>query len=311
MPFALVLRGLPPRLIPSPLRNCCPSPSVVWVACAVACSDWLAMATGSPGAPALIVGGRVGSQAPSSAWAGDASPISRLTAASTGQTTAVRRNPLESVNPWRIDPFNASVFDVTDHERRHATGANRRNPDLQADVGSLEHLALAQVDRHVLATAGAVEDDVAATHLRSRDLATQVVLGARVVRELDAHTGECVQHQTRTVEAGGTRTRPDALTRTGRGAATPRVRHTQLRQTAPDHILRGLPPINPRDLAIGETRWRGRQSELLQEAAAHVGGDLRRGRRDAENLVQDRDRVARDVGAGHHRQRGVPRAVPV
>src|ERR1700743_1593029 len=67
IPLALVLGGLPPRLIPSPLRNCCPSPSVVWVAWAVACSDWLAMATRAPAAPALIVGGRIGSSAPPSA----------------------------------------------------------------------------------------------------------------------------------------------------------------------------------------------------------------------------------------------------
>src|SRR5947209_10422733 len=109
------------------------------------------MATGSPGAPALIVGGSVGSQAPSSAFAGAASATSRLKTVSTGQDSMVRRTAMESVSPWRIDPFNASVFDVTDHERRHPAGANRRDADLQPDVGSFEHLALAQVDRHVLA----------------------------------------------------------------------------------------------------------------------------------------------------------------
>src|SRR6201999_1126027 len=129
--------GWPPRLMPRPLRNCCPRPSVVWVALAVACSDWLAMATGSPGAPALIVGGRVGSHAPSSAGAGAARPITKVMAASTGQTTLVRRPPLESVNPWRIDPFNASVFDVPDHVGRHAAGADRRDTDLQTDIGGL------------------------------------------------------------------------------------------------------------------------------------------------------------------------------
>src|ERR1700759_3152352 len=70
---APVLVGLgvsvPPRLIPSPPRNCLPRSSVVWVACAVACSDALATASGSPGAPALIVAGRVGSHWPGSAMA--------------------------------------------------------------------------------------------------------------------------------------------------------------------------------------------------------------------------------------------------
>src|SRR6201988_4135179 len=73
MRLGLVLPGsaagalLPPRLIPSPPRNCLPKSSVVWVACAVACSDWLATASGSPGAPALMVAGKVGSHWPGSA----------------------------------------------------------------------------------------------------------------------------------------------------------------------------------------------------------------------------------------------------
>ena len=75
------------------------------MALAVACSDWLAMATGSPGAPALITGGSVGSQEPSSALAGTASPNSRLKAASTDQTSLVQRKPLDRVNPRRINPF--------------------------------------------------------------------------------------------------------------------------------------------------------------------------------------------------------------
>src|SRR6516165_2761597 len=56
-----------PTLIPSPLRNCLPKSSVVCVAWAVACSDALATASGSPGAPALTVAGRVGSHSPGSA----------------------------------------------------------------------------------------------------------------------------------------------------------------------------------------------------------------------------------------------------
>src|ERR1700751_5193503 len=88
--LGLVLPGsgagvVPPRLIPSPPRNCLPRSSVVWVACAVACSDWLAMASGSPGAPALMVAGKVGSHWPGSALTGGAGAatdnISPVTAA--------------------------------------------------------------------------------------------------------------------------------------------------------------------------------------------------------------------------------------
>src|SRR5262245_57061069 len=126
------------------------------------------MATGSPGAPALTTAGKVGSHDPSSALAGPARPISRPIAASMGQTNLKWRNPLPVINQWRIDPFNASallIFDVADHIGRHTAGPNRRDPHLQPDVWSLEHLAVAEVDRHVLAAAGAVEDHVAAAHL--------------------------------------------------------------------------------------------------------------------------------------------------
>src|ERR1700733_3836758 len=91
---------LPPRLSPSPLRNCRPKSKVVWVALAVACSDWLAIATGSPGAPALITGGKVGSHTPSSAWAGMARVISRPNAARIDQTKWAGRKLLR-----RKDPF--------------------------------------------------------------------------------------------------------------------------------------------------------------------------------------------------------------
>src|ERR1700722_2190735 len=95
---------LPPRLSPSPPRNCRPRSSVVWVALAVACRDWLAIATGSPGAPALIVGGRVGSHWPSSARAGPARPISRPSAANIDQTGPARCNPLAFFDQRRINP---------------------------------------------------------------------------------------------------------------------------------------------------------------------------------------------------------------
>src|ERR1700761_4836574 len=218
MPLGLVL-AVPPRLSPSPPRNCRPRSSVVWVAFAVACRDWLAIATGSPGAPALIVAGRVGSHAPSSAFAGPARPITRAKAASVGQTSPARRNPLafsdgRRLNQRRINPSRASVLDVADYVGRHTAGADRCDPDLQPDVGGLEHLTVAEIDRHVLTAAGAVEDHVAAAHLRRRDLAAQVVLRARVVRQLDAHPGERVQHQARAVEADSAGPRGESRIRT-------------------------------------------------------------------------------------------------
>src|ERR1700744_4301350 len=157
----LVLRLLPPRVGPGPPGNCLPKSSVVWVAFAVACNDWLAIATGSPGAPALIVGGKVGSHPPSSAFAGPARPITRAKAASVGQISPARRNPLafsdgRRLNQRRINPSRASVLDVADYVGRHTAGADRCDPDLQSAVGSLEHLTLTEIDRHVLTAAGAV-----------------------------------------------------------------------------------------------------------------------------------------------------------
>src|ERR1700744_4821175 len=315
-PVGLVLLLLPPRLSPSPPRNCLPKSSVVWVAFAVACNDWLAIATGSPGAPALIVGGKVGSHPPSSAFAGPARPISRATAARVGQTSPARRNPLafsdeRRLKQRRIDPSRASVLDVADYVGRHAAGADRCDPDLQPDVGGLEHLTLTEIDRHVLATAGTVENHVATAHLRRRDLATQVVLRARVMRQLDAHPGERIQHQARAVEADSAGPRVDAPARPRGSAATPGVRHAQLREPSANHVLGGLPSVHPRNAAVGEAGGCGSQPQLLQEAAAHIGGDLRRGRRTPQELVEDRDGVTRDVGAGHHRQRGIPLAGPL
>src|ERR1700759_845380 len=73
-PGAAAGGGAPPGVIPDPPRNCLPKSSVVWVAWAVACSDALATASGSPGAPALIVAGSVGSHGPGSAPARGAGP---------------------------------------------------------------------------------------------------------------------------------------------------------------------------------------------------------------------------------------------
>src|SRR5262249_34893535 len=67
----------------------------------------------------------------------------------------------------------------------------------------LEHLAIAEVERHVLATAGPVEDDVAAAHLRCRDLAAHVVLRTGVMRQPDPDPGERVQDQSGAVEPHG------------------------------------------------------------------------------------------------------------
>src|SRR5262249_59199910 len=93
---------LPRRWTPGPPRNCLPKSSVVWVACAVACSDWLATASGSPGAPALIVAGKVGSHWPGSAVAGAATDnISPVTAAVI-QTRSIRRKRLCRIAPRSV-----------------------------------------------------------------------------------------------------------------------------------------------------------------------------------------------------------------
>src|SRR5262245_48243352 len=54
--------GASPKL----LKNFRPRSMVTWVACVVAASDALAIASGSPGAPELISFGSVGSHSPSS-----------------------------------------------------------------------------------------------------------------------------------------------------------------------------------------------------------------------------------------------------
>src|SRR6201996_2492898 len=146
-PGAAAGAGPPPRLIPSPPRNCLPKSSVVWVAWAVACSDALATASGSPGAPALIVAGSVGSHAPGSALASGAGAVTDNTSPVT--TAVIQARLIRRKRLWRIAP--RSPLDVTDHEGSHAAGAHRRNADLQPDVGCLEHLVVTEVDRHVLA----------------------------------------------------------------------------------------------------------------------------------------------------------------
>src|SRR4051812_42689561 len=113
-----------------------------------------------------MVAGRVGSHSPGSAPAGTAgemkvtnSPVTRV---------AIQASLIRRIRLWRIAP--RSIIDIADDEGCHAAGAHRRNTHLQTDVGRLEHLTLAEVDRHVLAAARAVEDHVATTHLRGRDL---------------------------------------------------------------------------------------------------------------------------------------------
>nr|AAC46193.1 MAV432 [Mycobacterium avium] len=305
--------------MPSPPRNCLPRFSVVWVACAVACSEALATASGSPGAPALIWAGRVGSHSPGSASAagvGATENISPVTIAVI-QAKTMRRNRLRRMAPRSL--LTCSPLDVTDHVGRHAAGADGGDADLQPDIGRLEHLAVAEVDGDVLGAARSVEDDVAAAHLRGRDLAAQVVLRARVVRQLDAHPGERIQHQPRTVEADDVGAGVDALAGAGRVAAAPGVGHPDLRHAATDHVLRRLPPVHPRDARpdpagrrVGDAGVVGLEdAELLQEVAAETGGDLGRGGRDAQHLVDHRDRVAGKLGARDHRQGGVPGAVPL
>src|SRR4029079_187607 len=176
----------------------------------------------SPGARALSAWVRVASQRPSSgaAVAGIASPSVTASVARSGTMTLAPRDPL-----WRrkFKRILASVFDVPDDVGSHAAGAYRRNLHLRSGERRLEHLVVPEIQRHVLAAAGTVEDDVAAAHLRRRDLAAHVVLRTRVVRELDPDTCEGVKDQARAVESDCARTRIDALTRPCGVAATPRI----------------------------------------------------------------------------------------
>src|SRR5271156_3113383 len=102
---------LPPKLIPSPPRNCLPKSSVVWVAWAVACSEALATASGSPGAPALAAAGRVGSHWPGSALARlvglatvSISPVTNAVI----QAKLIKRNRLWCIGA-RIFPVNVTT----------------------------------------------------------------------------------------------------------------------------------------------------------------------------------------------------------
>src|SRR5205085_914757 len=81
----------------------------------------------------------------------------------------------------------------------------------------------AQVDADVLATARAVEDQVAALGLRRRDVTTGVVLVTGEPREQHADTGEAVADQSRAVEADGVGAGVDAFARRVGGAATPGI----------------------------------------------------------------------------------------
>src|SRR4029079_4317893 len=126
-----------------------------------------------------------------------------------------------SGGPETRAPEDESILDQPGDIWRHARSADGSDPDLGAGVRRLEHHAVAEVHRFVLTGVGAVEDQVAAPHLRGRNLAARVVLVARVVRQLDPHTRESIQDETRTVEADGGRSLIDAARRTVRVAATP------------------------------------------------------------------------------------------
>src|SRR5579875_3729265 len=118
--------GSPPRLIPSPLKNCLPKSIVVWVAWAVACSEALATASGSPGAPALIWAGRVGSHSPGSAPArGTGAARENVSPVTTAviQARLMRRNRLRRMAPRSA--LTRSPFDVPNHVGRHAAGTHR------------------------------------------------------------------------------------------------------------------------------------------------------------------------------------------
>src|ERR1700744_1830617 len=229
IPLPLVL-PVEPTLMPRPPRNCLPRSKVVWVAVAVACSEALATESGSPGAPALTCAGSVGSHWPGSAFAG--AEVRAAVENSSAVTTAVIQASSNSRNRlWRIALRLIVIglpLDVPDYIRRHAAGADGRDAHFQTDVGGLEHLTVAQIERHVLAAAWAVEDDVAATHLRRGDLAAHVVLRPRVVREFDAHPGERIQDQPGAVEAHDAGPRVDSLTRTRGVPTTPGVGHPEL-----------------------------------------------------------------------------------
>lgn len=95
-------------------------------------------------------------------------------------------------------------------------------------------------------------------------------------------------------------------------AATPRIGNSELRRGASDHEFGGLAAIQAGNASIGDAgvggSGRRRQNAQIvgEEVAAHVGGQLGRGRHDFENGIYDGDRVAGHVRAGRHRQRGIP-----
>jgi hypothetical protein len=79
--------------MPMLARNFRPRSMVTWVACAVAASDAFAIASGSPGAPALMSFGSVGSHwsSPGAALTGAASPITTATAENSSTKTLAQR----------------------------------------------------------------------------------------------------------------------------------------------------------------------------------------------------------------------------
>ncbi len=70
---------------------------MAWVAWAVAASDALAIASGSPGAPALMILGSVGSHWPSSGCGGGRRrPASAISSDSSGETDAAENDAAQS-----------------------------------------------------------------------------------------------------------------------------------------------------------------------------------------------------------------------
>ena len=88
--------------------------------------------------------------------------------------------------------------------------------------------------------------------------------------------------------------------------AAPGVGHAPLRLHPLNDVFRGLTTVDTGYRTVGDSRWRGQDSELLQKVAAHILGDLHRGLRDPEDRIDDRDRVAADERTRDGGQRQIP-----
>ena len=124
-------------------------------------------------------------------------------------------------------------------------------------------------------------------------LRPQVVLRTRVVRQLDAHAGERVQDQPR--RSKPVMPAPESIPLLGPAALPPPPR-SRAPPSAPFHGDWEASPVDPPSVrspagrGVGDAGVVGLQdAQLLQEAAAHAGGDLRRGGRDPQHLVEHRE----------------------